>query len=47
MEIAFAVAELGRGMPADELAEMAGMALTAAKSQSTEAIPDTLDDLPL
>jgi diguanylate cyclase (GGDEF)-like protein len=32
MEITFAVAELGESMPASELGEMAGLALTAAKA---------------
>jgi diguanylate cyclase (GGDEF)-like protein len=34
MEITFAVAELGDGMPAAELNDMAGLALTAAKSEA-------------
>jgi diguanylate cyclase (GGDEF)-like protein len=40
MEIAFAVTELQPDMTAEELGDMAGMALTAAKSHSDEGLPD-------
>jgi diguanylate cyclase (GGDEF)-like protein len=44
MEVTFAVAELGEGMPASELGEMAGMALTAAKSATKDPIEDLDED---
>lgn len=43
MEITFAVAQLGPDMDAQELNEMAGMALTAAKSRSGQPASDPKD----
>ena len=43
MEITFAVAELGEGMPAAELGEMAGLALTSAKAQIKDPLEDFED----
>jgi diguanylate cyclase (GGDEF)-like protein len=43
MEITFAVAELGEEMTASELGEMAGLALTAAKAETRDALRN-LDD---
>ncbi len=40
MEITFAVAELGEEMPAAELGEMAGLALTSAKAQTKDPLED-------
>jgi diguanylate cyclase (GGDEF)-like protein len=46
MEITFAIAELGADMPASELNEMAGMALTSAKAHSHTRDPlEDLEDL--
>ena len=45
MEIIFAVAELGESMPASELGEMAGMALTSAKAEDKSALEDFEDRL--
>jgi diguanylate cyclase (GGDEF)-like protein len=44
MEISFAVAEMGPGMSAAELADLAGLALSAAKSQAREGAADPVDD---
>lgn len=45
MEIAFAVAELADGMPASELNQMAGMALTAEKAREKELEQELKRDL--
>ena len=45
MEVTFAVAELGESMPASELGEMAGMALTSAKAQDKSSLEDFEDRL--
>ena len=44
MEIVFAVAALGEEMPAKELGEMAGLALTAGKAESKSPL-DALENL--
>jgi diguanylate cyclase (GGDEF)-like protein len=45
MAITFAVAELGEAMPAGELGEMAGMALTAAKADDKNGLGEDVEDL--
>jgi diguanylate cyclase (GGDEF)-like protein len=43
MEITFAVAELGESMPASELGEMVGLALTSAKAADKDPLADDAD----
>jgi diguanylate cyclase (GGDEF)-like protein len=44
MEIAFAVAELVEDMPAKELGEMAGLALTSAKAADKDPLGEDIED---